>query len=77
MTGFTLASWERVALQPLDRWGEPGERLSLRGEQGTIATIVRWPGTLYRVFWDGGEIGDYPTEAEAVRAVEVKAGIIG
>lgn len=66
-------SWERTSLQPLDHPEDaPGSKLAFKDARGgTVAVIVRWPGTLYRVFWTGG-FGheDFATESAAVAAVE-------
>jgi len=67
---------ERETLKPMDDFGLPGTRLSFRRRpEGLLATVVHYPGRMWRVFWVGGAIGDYKSETAAIQAVEQKFGI--
>jgi len=64
---FDLHEWEQAYLIG------GGERLTLVTPQGLRpATIVRLPGTLWRVFWQGGAFEDFASREAAVWAVELR-----
>jgi hypothetical protein len=64
---FDLYTWERSYLVG------GGERLALTTPDGfRPACIVHLPGTLWRVYWQGGAMEDFFSEQAAVWAVERK-----
>jgi len=64
---FDLHQWERSYLIG------GGERLALVTPQGfRPACIIHLPGTLWRVFWQGGTTSDFASEQSAVWAVEAR-----
>lgn len=72
-----MSGWERETLEPRYLTDGTGTRLRYRtgsvGEETTFATIVRYPGTLWRIYLTDGKMLDRPTEAEAVAVVEMMA----
>lgn len=71
-----LHRWERENLAPrYENDGTPGTAGGTRLRfvaplVGTLAVVVRYPGTLWRVYWNGGAMSDFRTESEAIQAVE-------
>jgi len=78
-----LHRWERETLAPLygsRNDGSPGTaggtRLTFVGPHGRLATVVRYPGTLWRVYWLGStQTSDFRTETMAIQAVETRFGV--
>ena len=72
-----MNEWERETLAPRydDPYQSTGTRLRYTAPLvGTLAVVVRYPGTLWRVYWNGGEMSDFPTQSEAIQAVERRFG---
>jgi len=72
------AKWERSRVHPGNEHVEAyGQKLQLRRGSEILATAVRLPGTLWRIYWPGGEMTDLGREREVIRTVEQRYGLGG
>jgi hypothetical protein len=66
----TSWSWHYETLAPMDRGAGEGERWKLYDLDSNLvmATVVKFPGRVFRIYWNGGGVTDcsttYLTHAE-------------